>query len=151
MKAKTIWIILIAVVVVLQLIPSGRPEVVKENKGDLLANNQLPDDVANLLKVACYDCHSNESVYLWYSYVAPVSWLVARDVRLGKEELNFSTWESNDKMKKAKLLDDIVEEVSDGGMPMAIYPLMHPEAKLKKADRQAIVNWAESHAESLFE
>jgi len=151
MKSKTIWIILIAVVVIMQLIPSGRPEVVKENKDDLLLNNEVPGEVANLLKVACYDCHSNESVYLWYSYVAPVSWLVARDVRLGKEELNFSTWESNDKMRKAKLLDDIVEEVSDGGMPMAIYPLMHPEAKLKKEDRQAIVDWAESHAESLFE
>jgi len=151
MKAKTIWIILIAVVVIMQLIPSGRPELVKENKGDLLLNNEVPENVSHLLKVACYDCHSNESVYLWYSYVAPVSWLVARDVRLGKEELNFSTWESNDKMQKAKLLDDIVEEVSDGGMPMAIYPLMHPEAKLKKADRQAIVDWAESHAESLFE
>jgi hypothetical protein len=83
--------------------------------------------------------------------VAPVSWLVARDVRLGKEELNFSTWEDNDKMDKAKLLDNIVDEVSDGGMPMVIYPLMHPEAKLKKADRQAIVDWAESYAESLFE
>ena len=151
MKAKTIWIILIAFVVVLQLIPSGRPELVKENKADLLANNQVPDDVAHLLKVACYDCHSNESVYLWYSYVAPVSWLVARDVRLGKEELNFSTWEDNDKMDKAKLLDNIVDEVSDGGMPMVIYPLMHPEAKLKKADRQAIVDWGESYAESLFE
>ena len=151
MKGKTIWIILVAVVIIMQLIPSGRPDVIKENKDDLLVNNSVPDSVAHLLKVACYDCHSNESVYLWYSYVAPISWLVARDVRAGKEELNFSTWESNDKMRKAKLLDDIVEVVSDGSMPMAIYPLMHPEAKLTKADRQMLVDWSESHAESLFE
>ncbi len=151
MKGKKIWIILVALIVIMQLIPSGRPDVVKENKDDLLVNNAIPDSVAYFLRTACYDCHSNESVYLWYSYVAPVSWLVARDVRLGKEELNFSTWESNDKMKKAKLLDDIVDEVSDGGMPMVIYPLLHPEAKLKKADRQLLVDWAESFAEALFE
>ncbi len=151
MKGKKIWIILIAIVVVLQLIPSGRPDVVKENKDDLLVNNAVPDSVAYFLRTTCYDCHSNETYYPWYSYVAPVSWLVARDTKLGREELNFSNWETNDKMKKAKLLDDIVEEVSDGGMPMAIYPLMHPEAKLKKADRQLLVDWAESFAEALFE
>ena len=151
MKAKTIWIILIAIVVIMQLIPSGRPEVIKENPKGLFVNNDIPDSVAYLLRTTCYDCHSNETVYPWYSYVAPVSWLISRDTKLGREELNFSNWESNDKMKKAKLLDDIVEEVSDGGMPMAIYPLMHPEAKLKKSDRQMIVDWADSHAESLFE
>lgn len=151
MKEKTIWMILIAIIVIMQLIPSGRPEVINENPNGLLVNNDVPDSVAYILRTTCYDCHSNETVYPWYSYVAPVSWLISRDTRLGREELNFSNWESNDKMKKAKLLSDIVEEVSDGGMPMAIYPLMHPEAKLTKADRQIIVDWAEEYAESLFE
>jgi hypothetical protein len=151
MKGKIIWIILIAVVVILQLIPSGRPEVIEDNKSDLLANNKVPDSVAYFLKTACYDCHSNESVYPWYSYVAPVSWLVSRDVNLGREEMNLSNWETLDKMRKAKYLSDIVDVVSDGTMPMAIYPLMHPEAKLKRSDRQMIVDWADSYAESLFE
>lgn len=151
MKAKTIWIVLIATVVIMQLIPSGRPEVIKENPNGLMVNNNIPDSVAYLLRKTCYDCHSNETNYPWYSYVAPVSWLISRDTKLGRAELNFSIWESNDKMKKAKLLSDIIEEVSDGGMPMAIYPLMHPEAKLTKADRQIIVDWAEEYAESLFE
>lgn len=148
---KLIWLIIIGVFVLLQLIPAGRPENVESNPNDLIVNNDIPDTVVSLLKTTCYDCHSNESRYPWYSYVAPVSWLVARDVRLGKEELNFSNWESIDKMKKAKLLDDIIDEVSKGGMPMQIYPLMHPEAKLTKADRQTIVDWAESYGESLFE
>lgn len=151
MKAKTIWIVLIATVVIMQLIPSGRPEVINENPNGLMVNNNIPNSVANILRTTCYDCHSNETNYPWYSYVAPVSWLISRDTKLGRAELNFSIWESNDKMKKAKLLSDIVEEVSDGGMPMAIYPLMHPEAKLTKADRQMIVDWADSYAESLFE
>ncbi|MEN8125977.1 MAG: heme-binding domain-containing protein [Bacteroidota bacterium] len=148
---KKILIALGVIIVVLQLIPNDIPEVIKENKSDLMVNNQIPDSVAYFLRVACYDCHSNESNYPWYSNVAPVSWLVARDVKLGKSELNFSEWETHDKMKKANLLEDIVETVSDGIMPLKIYPLTHPEAKLKKSERQLIVDWAEIFAESLFE
>lgn len=151
MKGKIIWIALIAIVLVMQLIPSGLPDVISENKNDLILNSNVPDSVAYLLKNTCYDCHSNETAYPWYSYVAPVSWLVARDTKLGREELNFSDWANNDKMNKAKYLDDIIDEVSDGGMPMAIYPIMHPEAKLTKNDRQMIVDWAEEYAEGLFE
>lgn len=150
-KGKIIWIVLIAIVVVVQLIPSGLPDVISENKDDLILNSNVPDSVAYLLKNTCYDCHSNETAYPWYSYVAPVSWLVARDTKLGREELNFSNWAANDKMKMAKYLDDIIDEVSDGAMPMAIYPIMHPEAKLTKSDRQMIVDWAEDYAEGLFE
>ena len=151
MKIKAIWIILLLVIVGIQFIPSGLPKVIKENKNDLLLNNGVPDSVAILLKAACYDCHSNESNYLWYSYVAPVSWLIARDVNLGKEELNFSDWESLKKMKKAQYLDEIYEVVSDGSMPMKIYPIMHPEAKLTSPDRERIAQWAENFAEKLFE
>ena len=151
MKAKAIWVVLLLLVVGIQFIPSGLPHVINENKNDLLLNNSVPDSVSILLKAACYDCHSNESVYLWYSYVAPVSWLIARDVNVGKKELNFSNWESLKKMKKAQLLDEIYEAVSDGSMPMKIYPIMHPEAKLTKNDRELIAEWAEAFAEALFE
>ncbi|NOY50206.1 MAG: heme-binding domain-containing protein [Chlorobi bacterium] len=148
---KKIWFILIVIVVIIQFIPTGRPDAVNNNPNDVLINNPVPDSVASLLTTTCYDCHSNETYYPWYSYVAPVSWLVARDVKEGRKHVNFSEWESLDKMKKAEILDDLVDEVSDGGMPMLIYPLMHPEAKLTKADRQMIVDWAESFGESLFE
>ena len=150
MKARVIWIVLLVIVVGIQFVPSGLPMVVKENNNDLLLNNTVPDSVAVLLKAACYDCHSNESNYLWYSYVAPVSWLIARDVNLGKKELNFSNWESLKKMKKAQYLDEIYEAVSDRSMPMEIYPIMHPEAKLTKNHRALIADWAEGFAEELF-
>ncbi len=148
---KKIWFILIVIVVIIQFIPTGRPDAVNNNPNDVLINNPVPDSVASLLTTTCYDCHSNETYYPWYSYVAPVSWLVARDVKEGRKHVNFSEWESLYKMKKAEILDDLVDEVSDGGMPMLIYPLMHPEAKLTKADRQMIVDWAEGFGESLFE
>jgi hypothetical protein len=148
---KWVWIILIAVVVIIQIIPSGRPGVVENNPADLILNNQIPDSVSQLLKAACYDCHSNETTYPWYAYVAPVSWLVNRDTWMGRENLNFSDWENYDKMDKAKLLGDIAEEVEDLAMPMPIYLLMHPEAKLSVEQREILVEWSDSFGERLFE
>ena len=151
MKKKTIWVVLLVLFVVVQLIPSGRPEVVENNPKDLLLNNEVPEKVENMLRAACYDCHSNESIYPWYAYIAPVSFLVNRDIRVGREELNFSNWETFSKIDKAKLLDKIIQEVEAEEMPMAIYPPLHPEAKLSTEDRKVLTDWAESFAESLFE
>ena len=150
-KGKIIWSIIVAIVIIIQLIPSGKPDVIDVNKDDLLINNHMPDSVSHVLKSACYDCHSNETKYPWYAYVAPVSWLVGRDTRVGRENLNFSDWESLSKVDKAKLLDDITEEIEDGNMPMPIYVLMHPEAKLAMSDRDMIMNWADDFGEKLFE
>lgn len=133
------------------MVPSGRPDVTLNNPADLIVNNQIPDSVSQLLKAACYDCHSNETVYPWYAYVAPVSWLVSRDTRMGREHLNFSEWEDYSKMDKAKQLGDLAEEVEDGAMPMPIYILMHPEAKITLAQRELLIEWSDEFAESLFE
>lgn len=133
------------------MVPSGRPDVTLNNPADLIVNNQIPDSVSQLLKAACYDCHSNETVYPWYAYVAPVSWLVSRDTRMGREHLNFSEWEDYSKMDKAKQLGDLAEEVEDGAMPMPIYILMHPEAKITMAQRELLIEWSDEFAESLFE
>lgn len=135
----------------MQLIPTDKPEVIKSNPNGLLVNNQFSDSVSRLLKNACYDCHSNGTKYPWYSYVAPVSWLVERDTRIGRENLNFSDWETFSKMDKAKILDELIEEVEGGNMPMPIYILMHPEAKLSLSDRKLLIEWSDEFAESLFE
>ena len=103
-----------------------------------------------MLKTSCYDCHSNQTVYPWYSSVAPVSWLVIRDTKEGRKELNFSNWEKYSKMDKAKLLDDISEEVEESEMPMPIYFIMHSDAKLSKENRDELVKWSQDYAENLF-
>lgn len=125
--------------------------MIKENPSDLIVNNAMPDSISSLLKSVCYDCHSNETIYPWYAYVAPVSWLVSRDTKIGRAEMNFSNWEQLSKMDKAKLLGDIAEEVEDGAMPMPIYILMHPEAKLSIRQREMLIDWTDEFAESLFE
>lgn len=148
---KKILLILLAVFIVIQFIPANLPDVTAENPNDFLKNNEVPANIEKMLRASCYDCHSNETVYPWYSYVAPVSFLVSRDTREGRKHLNFSEWESYDIADKLEALDDIGEEVEEGEMPMKIYPLMHSDAKLSDQDREELVSWAEEFAEALLE
>lgn len=100
-----------------------------------------PPAVEEILRRACFDCHSNETAWPWYSRVAPASWIVARDTRQGREHLNFSTWNRLDPEERIDLLEEVWEEVDAGDMPMAIYLPLHPEARLTEADKAAIEAW----------
>ncbi len=146
-----ILVALFAAFVIIQFIPANLPVVVKKNKDDLIATANVPADIAQKLKTSCYDCHSNETNYPWYSYVAPVSFLVSRDTREGRRKLNFSIWNNLSKVKKAKYLDNINDEVTEGEMPMEIYTYLHSGSKLSEKDREAIAAWADNYAESLFD
>lgn len=128
----------------IQFVPNELPVVETNNPGDIMQSGLVSQDVAALLKKSCYDCHSNESIYPWYSHIAPSSWLVAKDIREGRAELNFSTWDDYDMMEKLGLLDDISIQIGEGEMPMGIYLLMHPSSKLDDAQRQLIIEWAEN-------
>lgn len=92
-----------------------------------------------------------ETHYPWYSYVAPISFLVSRDTKVGREEFNFSDWENYKKTDKAGILDGISDEVAEGEMPMKIYTLIHRNSALSDDEKEIIVNWADEFAESLFE
>jgi hypothetical protein len=132
--------VLIGVAAVVVLAQLARPSM--ENPpvtGDI----QVPADVHAVLKRSCYDCHSNETKWPWYSQVVPVSWIVAHDVNDGRKHLNFSVWETYEPGRKLKKLKEIAEEVEEGEMPMAIYVSLHSEAKLTEAEKKAIVEWAE--------
>jgi hypothetical protein len=135
----------------IQFVPNELPAVEMNNPGDIIQSGIVSQEVSGLLKTSCYSCHSNETIYPWYSYVAPSSWLVAKDVREGREELNFSTWQENEMIKKLGFLDDISSEVGEGRMPMEIYTLMHPSAKLTDEQRELIVTWAEDTMDVVVE
>ncbi|MEJ5351159.1 MAG: heme-binding domain-containing protein [Melioribacteraceae bacterium] len=100
------------------------------------------DDLKNIFKTSCYDCHSNETKWPWYSYVAPISFLIVDDVNEGREKLNFSEWEKYDEAKKNKLKEEIWEEVEKDDMPLPIYTFSHPDSKLDSAKKEKIKNWA---------
>jgi hypothetical protein len=128
---KALWISL-GLLVVIQLVPYGRshanPPVVKEAPWDSAQTKAL-------VRRACYDCHSNESVWPWYSNVAPVSWLVQRDVDEGRSKLNFSEW--NREQRRAK---DVAASIEEGEMPMAIYLPLHPDARLSAEETKALLD-----------
>lgn len=105
--------------------------------GDLAA----PSDVQALLRRACYDCHSHETVWPWYAGVAPVSWLVAHDVDEGRRKLDFSTWTAYGPGKRAKKLRASAKELAEGEMPPWQYRLVHPEARLADAERAQLLAW----------
>lgn len=88
-------------------------------------------DARRLAVAACYDCHSNETQWPWYSNVAPMSWLVQRDVDQGRDELNFSEWPAHD--------DDLADAVEDGAMPPRNYTLLHPDARLSDAEKATLI------------
>jgi hypothetical protein len=89
-----------------------------------------------LAKRACFDCHSNEAVFPWYAYVAPVKWLVVRDVNAGRRALNFSDWRSGGRTNGSR----VARSISEGEMPMAIYLVMHPSARLTAAEQQQLID-----------
>jgi hypothetical protein len=99
-------------------------------------------EARGVLRRACYDCHSNEVAWPWYSRVAPFSWLVAHDVRKGREALNFSTWNRLDTKQRLKALRESWEEVEEGEMPPWFYVPPHPEARLSPDDRRILREWS---------
>lgn len=106
----------------------------------------VPAPVRAILDRACADCHSHYVRWPWYSQVAPVSWLVADDVRAGRRHLNFSDWNQLDRKGRPrdtkKQLDKICEEVTEGGMPLRSYALVHRDARLSEADVKTVCDWA---------
>jgi hypothetical protein len=127
---------LIAVFVGVQLVPVAR--VNPPERGQPAA----PSPVQTLLQRACYDCHSNETRWPWYSHVAPLSFLIVRDVTEGRKELNFSIWNQYEERRKTRKLKEIAEQIEKGKMPQWYYVSLHPNAKLSAADRALIIKWA---------
>jgi hypothetical protein len=87
---------------------------------------------------ACFDCHSNETLWPWYSHVAPVSWLVQDDVNGGRRHLNFSEWN-----RPQDHAVDVAAQVRQGDMPLWFYLPLHPAARLTAAEKQALIDGAE--------
>ena len=132
-KKIIIWVIVAIIVigVLIQLIPlpgrGNNPPVVAEPKWD-------SPQTAALVKRACYDCHSNETVWPLYSNIAPVSWLVLRDVQEGRQNLNFSDWNIYKGM--ASYAGVVIQR---GSMPPAQYLLIHSDARLSDAEKQQLI------------
>jgi Haem-binding domain len=96
------------------------------------------------LRRACYDCHSNETRWPWYSHIAPFSWLIVHDVTLGRKEVNFSEWATYYSTTRRRKLEWIGRALREGKMPPRSYEVMHPGARLTAADRRELELWIEA-------
>jgi hypothetical protein len=107
----------------------------------------IEPEIGELLRTACYDCHSNETRWPWYAHVAPASWLLARDVNEGRKHLNFSAWGKYAEGRRLLALDGIAEEVAESEMPLPPYLLLHPEADMDSSARARLIDWAHREAD----
>jgi hypothetical protein len=116
---------------------------------DFMATNPPPPEIAGWLRAACYDCHSYETRWPWYSRIAPISWLIASDVQEGRRHLNLSNWPVNRPDQAVRRLDDMSEEIDYREMPPAKYTAIHADARLTDAQRRQLTNWLDSAASRL--
>jgi hypothetical protein len=149
MKKKLKWIFgaLAVAFVLLQLTNPARtnPPVVS----DLMATNPPPPQIAAILHAACYDCHSHETRWPWYSHIAPVSWLITSDVNGARHKVNFSDWPSGRPDWEVRRLEDMSDEVQSGDMPPMQYKLIHADARLTADQRKQLKDWLDSEAARL--
>jgi len=124
--------VLVGLLVAIQFIPYGRDH----SNPPVIQDAPWPNaEVAEIARVSCYNCHSNETDWPLYSNVAPMSWLVQRDVDDGRDKLNFSDWpEAQDE------IDDAIESIEDGSMPPSQYTVVHGDARLTATEQQTLLN-----------
>jgi hypothetical protein len=144
-RVKRIALALAAVFLLAQFVQPKRtnPPVVPSRSME--AHVQVPQDVLPILKRACGDCHSSETRWPWYSHIAPLSWIVADDVNLGRSHVNFQDWEAQENPKEAaEHLALICKEVRDKGMPPFSYRMMHKESRLSDKELETLCSWSQS-------
>jgi len=140
MSRTRAWILIVVAVVAIgiQFVPVERSNPAVDPALEVEA------PVAWLLRHACFDCHSQQTVWPWYSRVAPASWLVAHDVSEARHVLNFSVWQQYPARKKSFLAAATVEEIEKGAMPPPQYRWIHRDARVSPEAREWLSAWADS-------
>jgi len=142
-KRKTLFILLV-IFIGMQLYQPDK------NNNDVIAANSIisiipiPDSVNAILRVACYDCHSNNTHYPWYSNIQPGGWWLATHVKEGKQNLNFDEFATYSREKQTDKLTGIKKSQQDDWMPLDSYKWIHADANLKEAQKKLLIDWADS-------
>ena len=139
-KLKYIGWLLLVVLVVMQFIRPDKNNGGLEGITAFKSDTKPSDEVFMILKQNCFDCHSDSTKYPWYAEIAPVSYWLADHVKEGKGDFNMSAWETYSTKKKDHKLEELVEEVEEGEMPLNSYTWVH--GKLSKEDQELLIQWA---------
>lgn len=137
--------VLLALLVVLIVLQAFRPakNLSNDTTRDISKTYVVPKNVQAILAKACNDCHSNSTRYPWYAEIQPLGWWLADHVKDGKRHLNFNEFDGYSKARQYKKLEECIEEVKEGGMPLSSYTAIHKDAILSQAEKDALYNWCE--------
>jgi hypothetical protein len=142
------WLALVALIVI-QFFPITLNESDTVPQSDFMVENQVPATIKNRLQVSCYDCHSNNTDYPWYSKIQPAAWYLEDHIQEGKDELNFNEWaEYSDRRKNSKLRS-IISQIEEDKMPLDSYTLIHKDAILSDEDKRVIIDYMTALKDSL--
>lgn len=135
--------------IVIQFFPIILNESDYVPQSDFMVENQVPATIKNRLQVSCYDCHSNNTDYPWYSKIQPAAWYLEDHIQEGKDELNFNEWaEYSDRRKNSKLRS-IISQIEEDKMPLDSYTLIHKDAILSDEDKRVIIDYMTALKDSL--
>ena len=142
-KTQKVLLVLLAVFIIIQFFQPEKNQSAAATPNDLFAHYQAPDSLKQLIKTACYDCHSNNTVYPWYSNIQPVAWWLDDHVTVGKKKFNFSEFATYAPKKADHKMEEFVEMIKEEEMPLKSYTIIHTDSKLTNAQRVAMTSWAD--------
>jgi len=137
---KVLTVILVAFIII-QFFPIDKTNPAPTPGMDFLKIKKVQPEIANLIKVSCYDCHSNETAYPWYSNIAPASWIMKNHIDEGRKELNFSTFAMYEQKRQVHKLQECIEMIERKEMPLDSYFLGHQNAKLSDEQRKILIDY----------
>ena len=140
-------VLVVAIVLVIQVIPVERNVSTVPPGQSFEKTEKVPANVAAILKVSCYDCHSNNTRYPWYSVLQPGTWFMARHIKKGKEELNFDEFNNYSKRRKKAKIKSIISQIEKEEMPLKSYLLLHPDAGLTPNKKKVLLQFFQSELE----
>ena len=141
---RYLWLLLLVALIIMQFFPIDKTNPTADASLDLITMENPPQEIAMMLKGACYDCHSNNTKYPWYTSVAPISWWVKGHIDHGRDEINFSEWGNYKADKANHYLEESAEVVEEKRMPLTPYLILHPEAKISEEQRATLAQWFKS-------
>ena len=141
---KKILVGLLLLTVIMQTLQPTRNISEGPFENDISKVYAIPTDVQNVLTQKCYDCHSNNTHYPWYIHIQPIGWWMASHIKEAKDDLNFNEFKTYNQKRAAHKLEELVEVVEDGSMPIKSYLWIHADAKVTAEETQAIKNWVQS-------
>lgn len=146
---KTLFALL-AVFIIIQFFSIDKTNPPVDKSKDFLTLKKTPQDIAQLIRNSCYDCHSNETKYPWYTNIQPIAWYLKDHINEGREELNFSEFANYEPVRQAKKMRKSAHEIEEGEMPMESYTLIHQNAKLTSEQKQKLEAYFTSIKETIM-